>query len=269
MPLFAPDLSTLVDVANSSTTPLGISGVFTGSFTDVTAFTSVTVIVFSDQPSATNGYVLQWSTDGINIDDEQRFLYAGSPSEQGKVVHATVRARFFRVRYTNSISAQTIFRLQTLLRPGPQQGSVASLGIGTSTEHDALSVNAVLHARNVSSPSTLVMPFATGDPFLIVEQPLNRTTISERTIVASTLFSQALDLFGVFGGTRRWFSVYNDTIRGNLYIRLGSAATTVLYFWKVPARHTWQLPLGWGDYSGAINGIWDVADGSARTLEHF
>lgn len=265
-----PDIS-VADVFNATTTLLGPGGTFTGAYTDVSGFTSVTLLIFSNAASAANGMRLQWSTDGVNLDDEQRFTYAGSASEQGRAIHATVRARFFRIQYINGGSSQTTMRLATLLRRGPAQGSVGSAGIGITTEHDAVIANSVLVTRQVDSPSTLVMPFSTGDPFLITTHPPNTSVVqNETTVTAQTAFSQALDFFGIFGGSRHHFHVFNDTVRGNLHIRFGSSGASLTAFnVKVPAQHSYAIPLSWRIWPGQINGIWDVADGSARCAEWF
>ena len=264
----ASDSVNSVDPSNSTTTPLGASGAFQGTFNDVTAYASISVLVHSDRASATNGFILQWSTNGTDVDDQQTFNYAGSVAEQGKVVHAAVRAKFFRLRYVNTSLVQTFLRIQTLLRRGSPQGSVSSLGLQPSQQHDAVSVNAQLVARQVDSPSTLVLPFASGDPFLIATPPPNSSVVQNETTVIASLAAVNLDL-GFFGSTRHHFHVFNDTVRGNLHIRFGSAPSISNFNVKVPPRHFWELPTTWRRWPGNIQGIWDVADGAARCTEWF
>lgn len=260
----------LISLVNSSTTPLGVSGIFTGTFVDMTDYSSVSVMVNSNVPSATNGLKFQWSTDGVNIDDEQSYSYAGSVSEQGRFIYATVRAQFVRIRYTNGGSVQGVFRLQTLIRRGPVYSSISQLQFAPTNEDDTTSTHSLGYGRNISSPGTPIVFKTDNDATsLMVNHPLNRTTISERTIVASSAFSQQIDLFAIFGPTRRFIQIFNDTIVGALFLRLGGSASLTTFFWKIPPQHTWNLPLSWGKYSGGIHGIWDVADGSARSVEAF
>src|SRR3972149_4995618 len=54
--------------SNSSTTPLGIGGIFTGSFDDVSSYAFLSFQIFSNVASAVNGLEFQWSPDGINAD---------------------------------------------------------------------------------------------------------------------------------------------------------------------------------------------------------
>ena len=46
-----------IDSNNSTSTPLGVGGVFTGSATDVTTCGTVTVSLYTDQISATDGAI--------------------------------------------------------------------------------------------------------------------------------------------------------------------------------------------------------------------
>lgn len=260
----------VVSSENSTDVPLVAGGEFSGEFVKASTYATVSVLIHSDQASANDGLRIEWSTDAEHVDDRQTFDYVGTASALGLMVMATVRAQYMRVRYLNtSLADQSFMRLQTLLHDKTPSASIGYIGQDTSANDDALVVKAVLAARDINTGTNVVLPFATSDPFLIADHPPNRSTVSQRTVTAFDSFSQALDLFGIFGGTRRWFSVYNDTVKGNLYVRLGGTASTTSYDYKVPPRHHWVLPHTWGDYSGGINGIWDVADGAARTVEHF
>lgn len=97
-----------VDAGNSSTTPLGISGVFTGAWIDAFNQGSVLVYAFSDKSSAANGVTVQWSSDGVNADESysESFVAGGTAA----VLQMTHRGRYFRVVYTNGAAAQTTFR---------------------------------------------------------------------------------------------------------------------------------------------------------------
>lgn len=239
---------------------------FTGTFVEVTPYSAATVMVHSDRASATNGLVLQWSTDGINVDDEQAFNYAGSAAGLGLVIHATVRASYFRMKYTNTGLSQSFLRLQTLLRRETPQGSIGYIGQGITSNDDALVTKAVIAARDIQTPTNIVLPFASSDPFLIVAAPPNTGVVWDKTVAAS-LSSVQLDQ-GFLDTTRRAMTVLNDTVLGTLYIRMAGAASLTAHHAQVPPKHTWTLPNGWVSYGGDVFGIWDVADGSARVMEY-
>lgn len=103
-----------VSTSNSSTTPLGISGVFTGTGEEIKNYAAVTVNVFADVASATNGLSFQWSSDNTNWDHVETY---DVPAGVGRAFNITIRARYFRVVYTNGGTGQTTFRLQTILQP--------------------------------------------------------------------------------------------------------------------------------------------------------
>lgn len=243
-----------VSESNSTTTPLGPNGVFEGVFENVLPAAAVTILIHSDRPSATNGIVLQWSADGVTVDDPQSFSYAGAGAENALILHSTRRAAFFRIRYTNTSLAQASFRLQVILRPDIPQCSIVPAGIGITSQNDALVTNSVMVGRLVSNPTQLVMPLATGDPFWIVARPPNSGVLFKRAIAASTS-SQQLDFFGIIGANRDAMSVHNDS-NGTLLLNQGDPASASAFTERLEPGETWNLPLSWVLYGGPVHGIW-------------
>jgi hypothetical protein len=113
----------VVDANNSSTTPLGIGGVFTGTGTEVLDYSFITVHVFADENSATDGVTFQFSTDNTNWDDVYSFNLDAATSDTRRF-QFPVTARYFRVVYTNGSTGQGAFRLQTLLHPNSSITSI-------------------------------------------------------------------------------------------------------------------------------------------------
>src|SRR5580765_371949 len=114
------DNTGLVSTNNSSATPLGSGAVFTGTADDLTDYAAVTVYVFSNIVSATDGLSIQQSSDGTNWDHLDLYTV---PASTGKSFHIQAVAKFVRVVYTNSGSAQGSFRLQTVLHKNAPRGS--------------------------------------------------------------------------------------------------------------------------------------------------
>lgn len=102
-----------IDSGNSTTTPLAGSGTFTGTYVDLKDYASIVVSIFADQSSATDGVKFQWSSNGTNLDIEETSEFT---INAGRGYYLSPRAQFFRVVFTNGGSAQTIFRLETILR---------------------------------------------------------------------------------------------------------------------------------------------------------
>jgi hypothetical protein len=121
--------ATLVSAGNSSTTTLSSNATFTGASQDCSGYSQVSVLVFADVASATNGLSVQVSSNGSNWDDVQTRTVAA-----GTATHMAIglSARYCRVVYTNGSSAQSAFRLSTTLLSTPY--------VGTTTEVDAVPV---------------------------------------------------------------------------------------------------------------------------------
>jgi hypothetical protein len=99
-----------VSTNNSSTSPLGISGVFTGSSDDISQYSTVTVFYDTDQDGTLS---MQFSADGTNW-DRSKTVPCDQALASGSVHTLEVVARYFRVVYTNGAVGQGHFRLQTI-----------------------------------------------------------------------------------------------------------------------------------------------------------
>ena len=117
-------LNGFLDPANSSTTALGIGGVFTGAAFDVTSYAAINVNLRSDVGSASGGVKVEFSTDGTNWDHSHTTTYSGSTGV-GYIFNAEFR--FARVVYTNGAVAQSFFRLQTIFKTTKVQSSLYTL----------------------------------------------------------------------------------------------------------------------------------------------
>jgi len=261
----------VISPQNSLSLPLGLnpSQTFTGTFVDVTDFTSITSIVDASGPGSFEGYVFQWSENGTTVAYEQKF----SDSSGRSVFSASVKAQYFRVKYTADTFGHTYTFIQTLLRRGTPAGSIGRAGMAISQGYDAQIVNAVLTAARNDNPSDLVFPRASNDPFLIITHPPARPTLIAQAITATSSSSPQFDFFGIFGATRRFFTVFNNTTRGDLFLKYGGVASVAPtgYNYRIPPQGTWTMPFSWIPYSGTVYGIWDDASqgGEAHVLEGF
>lgn len=114
----------VIDPNNSSTTPLGAGGVFTGLAFEVTEYAAINVTVASDVASATDGVRVQFSSDGINWDHSHATTYSGG-SGVGYIFNAEFK--YARVVYTNDGSAQGYFRLQTIFKKSAVKQSLYTI----------------------------------------------------------------------------------------------------------------------------------------------
>ena len=132
----------LVDTANSSTTPLGGAGVFTGTAVDVSEYSIITVMMDADVDGMLS---MQLSTDGTNW-DRAKVVVLDQTIGSGSVHTLEVVSQFFRVVFTNGAGAQAHFRLQTIYH-------AAKSGFLTSSPDQVISkVNDAQLVRVANSP---------------------------------------------------------------------------------------------------------------------
>lgn len=137
-----------VDSGNSSTTPLAGDATFTGTTLDVTDAALIQVAVFSDVASATDGLSIQFSIDGTNWDFTDDYTVLAST---GKIYSAQAAAKFLRVVYTNGSSAQSVFRLQTIIKHSNSKPSSHRVQDTISDDDDAELMAAVLKLRTAQN----------------------------------------------------------------------------------------------------------------------
>ena len=109
---YIPATNSTVDPNNSSTATLGISGVFTGTSTNVERYQTVYINAFADVVSAINGIEIQFSTDNTNWNTELEFSLAAGET---LIRSIKVAAQYFRIVYTNGSTGQSAFRFQSLI----------------------------------------------------------------------------------------------------------------------------------------------------------
>lgn len=112
---------------NSSVVALGSVGTFTALEEDVKDYASISISVFADQASGTDGLSIQQSSNGTNWDITDNYTISAS---SGKVISVQPVSRYFRIVYTNGASAQGVFRLSTVMhrvaaQPSSQRSSDA------------------------------------------------------------------------------------------------------------------------------------------------
>jgi hypothetical protein len=167
-----------IDPANSSTATLGSNGVFTGTFTACPGYASLAVEVDTDQISAntsSSGLVVQWSEDGVNIGDSDiAYIVSGDLTTAtlgGQTYVFPVKRIYYRIQYTNGAVAQTVFRLQCILKVMPIVGTLVDL-------NDSITGN--MHGN-----LERVLPFGRATP--------SSTTFEDFTVKAASTAAAATD----------------------------------------------------------------------------
>lgn len=108
----------VADANNTTTTPLGIGATFTGTATDLLTNGNphVLVTVFADEDSAAGGLIMQFSQDGTNWEAGSTKHAFTLDADEERTFQFGPEAQFFRAVLTNGGTAQTAFRLSTMLK---------------------------------------------------------------------------------------------------------------------------------------------------------
>jgi len=140
-PASAPDVAN-VSLYNSTSTALTGAAVFTGSWEDVSTYTSLTVAINTDQAGS---LAIQYGFTSQAANYTKTYAVSASTPT---VKFNSVGARWMRIVYTNGASAQTTFSLQTKWSSRVQQLPVMG---GTETlddTNDYLTTKSVWMGKN-------------------------------------------------------------------------------------------------------------------------
>jgi len=179
-----------IDTGNSTTTPLLANATFTGPWTDILNYSQISFSIFTDQNSATNGLVIQFSSDGVNIDHQHRYTVLASVSPFfGDNFQLHPHARFYRLIYTNGPVNQTAFRLETVLHPVSGIGSIVEVQDTISGGDDAVITKAVITGQDVTNPANFINGKMTPDGGMLINQNIqidaNNSSIANLAVGAT------------------------------------------------------------------------------------
>ena len=157
----------LVSTDNSTTTPLGIDAVFTGTGEDITKFASISIVCLTDQNSATGGLSIQFSSDNSNWDlKENHAVTADAVFANISCAHN----KWFRIVYTNGGTGQGFFRLSVVLSQTPVGGHLHFLNENISDDDFAVLVHSVLCAKLPSGAYTSIEATTGGNLKVAIEE---------------------------------------------------------------------------------------------------
>lgn len=133
------------DDNNSTNTPLAASATYTGTATDVSAYSAITVLVSAD---VVGSIVVQFSQDASDWHDGETYLI---PAGGTKFFTPPVQAKFFRIVYNNGGTDQTDFHIHTMLKPDAVKWSSHNLNDNLNDQDDAELNVSVLKLRTAAN----------------------------------------------------------------------------------------------------------------------
>jgi hypothetical protein len=132
-----------VSTANSTAVTLGAAGVFTGTFEEILNYAEVAISLKVTQEGT---LVVQWSSDGTNIDDTDTYNIGATGTSTSYTFGSNFR--YVKVVYTNGATPQTTFRMQTIFRRTQGKPSSHRIEDAIDGEKDAELVKSVLTVRS-------------------------------------------------------------------------------------------------------------------------
>lgn len=104
-----------------------------------------------------------------------------------------------------------------------------------------------------------------GTPIVVSQSDVDLTTSNTSSVgssVATTTISSA-------NSSRKHLSVYNDSALANMFLKLGSGASTSSFTVRLAPGALYEVPVGQHGslYTGIVTAVWSVASGNARVTE--
>jgi hypothetical protein len=225
-------VKSILSTDNVTVSTLGSNAVYTGTGEEVIDYSSLVLNIISDQNSATNGLSVEFSSDNTNWDKKETYtLVAGV----GYAIECTIKARYFRVVYTNGSVSQGSFRLQTIFR-----------------------TNGIIHDKTLSgNVKCSIEEVKSTIPVSVTEPKSTTATLSNvsGSVSSGTLLASNSSRLGA--------TIFNDST-ADLYVKFGVTAATNSFTVKILAGGYYEVPFR---YNGRIDGIWSSATGAARITE--
>jgi len=143
-----------VCIDNSTNTLLGSNGIFLGAvWQDTLDYSEIIVSINTNQNSATDGLIIQWSSDGVNVHETDEFTITANV---GKTFSFPCNRRYIRVKYTNGSIAQTIFNIETLLKRFGSKGSSHRLKDDLNEQDDAIVTKTLIAGKTTGGGGGIV-----------------------------------------------------------------------------------------------------------------
>jgi hypothetical protein len=202
-----------LDTNNTTTTPLGIGGVYTGTGTDISRYSGIGLNVTSDQASATNGLCVFFSKDGSTWFCGEEYT-VGANSQ--KFFTPPTQSKYYRIQYTNGAVAQTTFDLHVMLRKSPFKWSSHNISDPISSDDDAELVKSVLTGEDPTGIFNTVSTTVDGD--LKISNQSSGLSIAKGDVTGATFihkFGEAPDFDSGDGAVTVWDGANDSLFSGS------------------------------------------------------
>jgi len=236
-----------LDSGNSTAVALGANAVFTGTYKDVSAYSNVTVNVSSDQSSAADGFQIQYSSDGTNLDSVDKYTI---PAGGGKQYSAALGTKFFRVVYTNGGTIQGAFRLQTKLHAGNIKPSSIRIADSQTDQDDVPLTKSIIAAMNGTSTANVVL--GPNNSLTVSETNMLPNFVTTATVSAPNAASTSF-VAKTSNANRKGLEIMNTTDVNCWFAKTTTVTSTTSTVYLLSGSGYYNMP--YPIYTGQIQGI--------------
>lgn len=193
------ELIRIIDSDNSTSSVLGNSEVFTGTWLDVLGYTSAIINVLTDEDSATNGFEIQSSNNASDITHNHQFTIT-SNDPLGQHLVFTLVDKYYRIIYTNGTTPQTDFNISaSLSKLDTTHSHTHPIEFVVNGNHEAQLTRAILSAKNPGGNYVNVGATGGGNLKMGVEEWANGLAVNSGEQLKVTEFNSV--------GSELWDSV--------------------------------------------------------------
>lgn len=225
----------IISTNNSTTTVLASNGSFIGTYEEVKDYSSIGVLIKTDSDTANNGAKMDFSSDGTNTGRSiNATLTSGT---NGYFFSLIPEARYFRVNYTNSATAQSSFLVHTVLSQTADGLTQVPFGTNFTDGNDGAVTIAIGKGRDSTGSYFTTRSDPSGNQGVYVKSintALADTLSNTQFLGVSEAGSTAVQTVFpfIFNGTT-WDRLRGDSTSG-LYVnvRTGSVGIQPLKAWK-------------------------------------
>jgi hypothetical protein len=179
---------------NSTETPLGAGGVYTGTAENILPYNGIALFVKSDADSALVGLEIQFSKDGVNNwQTSEAYTVLANAAKWFTPPSFGV---YFRVKYTNGSSPQTNFELTTKLSKFPFKWSSHNIEEPITDQDDAELTKSVITGKKSNGDYDNVSLTNGGNMKISLEE--FESGISENSNSQLKTSPYIIDEYGIF-----------------------------------------------------------------------
>jgi len=169
---------------NTSEVTLAGGGNFTGTWRELWKFGGLQVGVYSNVDSATDGFKVEFSYDGLAVHHTHTYTFKASSNGIGYIF--APEFKFFRINYTNGAAAQTDFKLISTLKPTALFPSQYRLSTPMYDETQVLLTKSVISGKTTGGGGGYVDVKVNPSGALVTESTISGTVTTSVTGTVTT-----------------------------------------------------------------------------------